>query len=60
MKLYKFRAWDKELKTFSYFDFSNALPCYSDSNNWIVQQFTGFFDKNDAPIYEGDILNFDL
>jgi len=34
-------------------DCSHKLP-----KGWVVMQFTGFYDSNSKPIYEGDIVEF--
>jgi hypothetical protein len=65
----KFRVWDKLEKRFIYPDkgyqghyvldlngrFQN-LHNGSRGDEYVVQQFTGEYDKNKTPIYEGDII----
>ena len=67
----KFRAWDKLAKRFIYPDkgyqghyvldlngrFQN-LQNGSGGDEYLVQQFTGLYDKNKKPIYEGDRVRF--
>jgi len=69
MRTLKFRAWDKLEKRFIYPDkgyqghyvldlngrFQN-LQNGSGGDEYAVQQFTGEYDKNNTPIYEGDIV----
>lgn len=35
------------------------LDNMSTPDNCVLQEFLGFTDKNDQPVYEGDILDFD-
>ena len=69
MRQLKFRAWDTLAKQFIYPDrgyqghfiltlngqFQN-LQNGSGGDEYVVQQFTGEYDKNNTPIYEGDIV----
>ena len=69
MRVLKFRAWDTLAKQFIYPDrgyqghfiltlngqFQN-LQNGSGGKEYVVQQFTGEYDKNNTPIYEGDIV----
>lgn len=55
----KFRIWDNEQKKFEYFELHNiTVPDrLLIQDKFPVQQWTGEYDKNRKPIYEGDIIS---
>jgi len=64
MRTIKFRMWSKEAKKFFY-DADVVYDCLKLSQlpatanlyqDMVWQQFTGFYDKNQIPIFEGDIV----
>lgn len=65
MNRFKFRVWDTKRNEFApnsilTVGFHGNLYANSDKEtkrgDFVIQQFTGFYDKNKKEIYEGDIL----
>jgi uncharacterized phage protein (TIGR01671 family) len=66
----KFRAWDSKnmykspsskeglQHLGSWFDAHSTFSPNGNEKDAIIMQFTGLTDKNDKPIFEGDILEF--
>ena len=70
MREIKFRAWCLNLNEWLKDGFSisqDGLFLYTDdlteweiAENFIIEQFTGLYDKNGKEIYEGDICSVEL
>ncbi|MEK6882988.1 MAG: YopX family protein [Nanoarchaeota archaeon] len=57
MREIKFRIWDEKYHSWA----PNSLMVYPTNiicQGRIFQQFIGLFDKNNKPIYEGDIVKY--
>ena len=57
MREIKFRVWDDDNKDMEYWGLQgrNYYAC-SGEERYHIMQYTGLRDKNDARIYEGDII----
>ena len=55
---FKFRVYDPTKKMLIYFELDNIIVPYNllCQDKYTVQQNTGLIDKNNNPIYEGDII----
>ena len=67
MRAYEFRAWIDDSKSLEFvekIDFLNKLVLFCGKSTWndyeyediVLEQFTGFYDKNGVKIFEGILL----
>lgn len=56
-RILKFRVWDSHLETYTYDAqvYHEFIKWLSD-DRYVVEQFTGYTDRNKTEIYEGDKL----
>jgi hypothetical protein len=64
MREHKFRRWDKNNKRFAYMELFNKgtyqITDFPDGGEGLgdYEQFTGLYDKNGEPVFEGDFVRF--
>lgn len=66
MREIKFRIWDSSVNRFLKNTYAGEEPWLDERGTaslteysfWTYQQFTGLYDKNKNPIYEGDIVDY--
>lgn len=53
---YKFRAWSKSTKRYFYGLEKSKLYKFEHNLDFLIEQFTNRYDRNQQEIYEGDII----